>query len=79
MARPLGSRFETLLPIFQRHAVGCYCWGLVSGKTQTIFGWEDRPGTPEPEVWHHDVLHADGTPYDRAEVETIRTLTGARD
>jgi hypothetical protein len=75
MARPHGSRFETHLPIFRDHRVGCYCWGLVAGKTQTIHGWNDRPGTPEPAIWHHDVLRADGSPHDPDEVETIRRLT----
>jgi hypothetical protein len=75
MARPLGSRFETHLPIFREHRVGCWCWGLVAGKTQTIHGWNDRPGTPEPAVWHHDVLRPDGTPYDEREVEALRRLT----
>ncbi len=76
LARRMGSRLETHLPIFQRERVGCYCWGLVSGKTQTIFGWNDRPGTPQPDVWHHDVLHPDGTPYDEREIEVLRRLTG---
>lgn len=77
LARPLGSRIETHLPIFREHGVGSYCWGLVSGRTQTIFGWEDRPGTPEPEIWHHDVLRADGEPFDPREVEVLRMLTQA--
>ncbi len=75
MARELGSRFETHLPIFREHGVGCYSWGFVSGKTQTIHGWSDRPGTPEPAVWHHDVLRADGSPYDPAELDAIRSIT----
>lgn len=77
MARPMGSRFESHLPVFEEEGVGCYCWGLVSGRTQTIHSWEDRPGTPEPAVWHHDVLRRDGTPFDPAEVEAIRAATGA--
>ncbi len=77
MARSRGSRFETHLPIFREQRVGCFCWGLVSGRTQTIFGWEDREGTPEPEVWHHDLLRADGRPFDPAEAETLRRMTGA--
>lgn len=76
MARPHRSRFETHLPIFKEQGVGCYCWGLVSGKTQTIFGWEDKPGTPEPEVWHHDILRPDGTPFDPREVELLKTASG---
>ena len=72
MARPMGSRFESHLPIFKEEDVGCCCWGLVSGRTQTIHGWGDRPGTPEPELWHHDVFREDGTPFDEAEIEAIR-------
>jgi hypothetical protein len=75
LARPLSSRVETHLPIFEEMNVGCYCWGLVSGRTQTIHGWTDRPGTPEPELWHHDLLRPDGTPFDAAEIETIHGLT----
>lgn len=76
MARPHGSRFGTHLPIFKEEGVGCYCWDLVSGKTQTIFGWKDRPGRPEPEVWHHDVLRPDGTPFDPSEVELLQRAIG---
>ena len=35
MARPLGSTFEGVLPIFKQQDVGAYNWGLVLGKTQT--------------------------------------------
>ena len=75
MARSIGSRFESHLPVFKEQKVGCYCWGLVAGKTQTQFAWDDLPGTPEPEVWHHDVLRPDGTPHDEAEVKLIRALS----
>jgi hypothetical protein len=78
MARPIGSRFESHLPVFRDEKVGCYCWGLVSGKTQTIHGWEDRPGSPPPEVWHHDVLRVDGTAFDPAEIEVLRDATRRR-
>ena len=37
MARTRGSRFESPLPIFRREGVGCINWGLVNGKTQTIY------------------------------------------
>ncbi len=76
LARDSGSRFDTHLPIFRRENVGCYNWGLVSGKNQTIYGWEHRGGTEEPAVWHHDILRADGTPYDAGETYLIRQLTG---
>ena len=30
---------------------------------------------PEPAVWFHDVLRADGTPFSTAEVEFLRQFT----
>jgi len=77
MSRPLDSRFETHLPIFKEHQVGCYGWGLVAGKTQTYFAWENPPGeaATEPELWHHDILRADGSAFDRAETDEIRRIT----
>jgi len=54
-------------------------WGLVSGKTQTIYPWDswNETYTEEPPIWFHDILRADGTPFDPAEVEFVRKLTGA--
>ena len=48
------------------------CWGLVRGKTNTIWGWGTKEGAPEPEVWFHDVLHPDGSPYMPVEIDAIR-------
>ena len=75
MARTVGSLVQTHLPIFKEEGVGCFCWGLVSGRTQTIHNWSDRPGTPPPKRWHHDLLHPDGTAYDSEEIEILRRLT----
>ena len=75
MARTRDSRFETHLPIFKRERVGCYNWGLVKGKTQTIYPWGSKPGTPEPDVWFHDILREDGTPFSIEEVEFIKSIT----
>jgi hypothetical protein len=76
MARLLGSRWETDLPVFQAEDVGCLNWGLVNGRTQAQFPWGSPRGAPEPKVWFHDLLHRDGTPYDGAEVAAIREVTG---
>lgn len=70
MARTRGSDFRAQVPIFKRERVACYNWGLVNGKTQTHIAW-----TGESDVWFHDILHADGTPYDAAEVAFIREAT----
>jgi hypothetical protein len=77
MARTQRSLFATHLPIFKVEKVGCYNWGLVSGKTQTVYPWGSPPGAPEPRLWFHDIFRADGTPFDRQEVVVIRKLTGA--
>jgi hypothetical protein len=93
MAREHGTTFQHSLPIFKRHGVGCLNWGLVAGKSQTHFNWQTagrideqrhrgpflKPGDriPEPPLWFHDIFRADGTPFDPAEVEFIRGMTGA--
>ncbi len=76
MARTRHSQFETHLPIFKRRGVGCFNWGLVSGRTNTIFPWGSPQGAPEPDVWFHDIFCKDGTPFDPGEVAFIRTVTG---
>jgi len=76
MARGFGSRFDNVLPIFKAEDVGAMNWGLVSGKTQTIFPWGSKEGSPEPAVWHHDIFRPDGTPFSEAEVRVIREAAG---
>ncbi len=72
-----GSRFQSHLPVFLEHRVGAINWGLVAGKTNTIWGWGswDQPATGEPETWFHDVLRRDGTPYDDEEAAFLRAVT----
>lgn len=77
LRRTGGSFPQTHLPIFKREDVGCINWGLVSGKTQTIFPWGSERGTPEPEVWFHDLFRADGTPFDQREIAVFRALTSS--
>lgn len=83
MARTCGSLVDTHLPVFAQKKVGCINWGMVAGKTNTIYQWQTLPGhwdpsTPlieqesEPNVWFHDLLHADGTPYDRTEIDLFK-------
>ncbi|MGZ4886202.1 MAG: cellulase family glycosylhydrolase, partial [Candidatus Aminicenantales bacterium] len=77
MARTAGSRFDNILPLFKAEDVGAINWGLVSGKTQTIFPWGSKEGSPEPAVWHHDIFRPDGSPFSEAEVRIIREAAGA--
>lgn len=78
MARTRESRVETHLPWLAERAIGCWNWGLVSGRTQTIFPWGTKPGTPEPALWFHDLFRPDGTPYRQEEAEVFRRVTGRR-
>ena len=74
MARTNGSTFEACLPVFRDNTVSCFNWGLVSGRTQTIYAWRDRGDAAEPEVWFHDIFRPDGTPYRKAETDFISSL-----
>jgi hypothetical protein len=79
LSRGSGSTFEAVLPLLKKEKVGAYCWGLVSGKTQTIYPWDSwtKTYTAEPDPWFHDVLRPDGTPYRDEEVALIRRMSGA--
>ena len=70
------SDVATHLPVFKAAGVGCINWGLVSGKTQTIYPWGSPGGQPEPALWFHDLFRGDGTPFNPAETALFRTLTG---
>jgi len=79
MARTRDSKFQTHLPIFKKYKVAAINWGLVAGKSNTIYQW----GTPikdgsEPKTWFHDIFRKDGTAYDPEEIETIKKLTGKK-
>ena len=77
MARTNGSRFESILPLLKERGVGAINWGLVSGKTNTIYAWSTPiPDGSEPPVWFHDVFRKDGTPYDKTETDLIRKMNG---
>ena len=90
MARELGTTFQHSLPIFKKHGVGCYNWGLVAGKSQTHWNWKTveklemlreqgiflKPGDPipEPELWFHDIFRLDGTPFDQKEIDFLKAM-----
>ncbi|MEY2916392.1 MAG: hypothetical protein RIS73_106 [Bacteroidota bacterium] len=75
MARKNNSKFETHLPILKRYNVAAINWGLVSGKSNTIFPWGSKEGSAEPTPWFHDVFRKDGTAYDAKETELIKNLS----
>jgi hypothetical protein len=72
--RQSGNTVESILPLFQRERVGCYNWGLVFGRTQTYMPWGSQPGDPVPELWQHDLFHADGKPFREEEIRLIRQM-----
>ena len=76
MARSRRSTFKTILPVLKKEHVGAINWGLVSGKTNTIYAW-DTPMTDgaEPKLWFHDIFRKDGTPYMTEETDFIRQIT----
>ncbi len=73
LARGYGNGFIRVLPVWVDNNIGAYNWGLVDGKTQTKYPWNswDSTFTTEPKVWHHEVFHTDGRPYDAEEVAVI--------
>jgi hypothetical protein len=77
MSRKSGGSFGSILPYMEEHAIGGFNWGLVSGKTQTIYSWESwtRDVSGEADFWHHDILRKDGTPYLEEEVALFLELT----
>jgi hypothetical protein len=72
MARRYDSISRTHLPYYKMKRAGAFNCGLVSGWTQTIFPWNLPEGAPEPEIWFHDILRRDGTPFDPREFRVIR-------
>lgn len=77
MARTRNSLFGNIMPMLKEENIGAYNWGLVAGKTNTIYAWDTPiPVGEEPPVWFHDIFRKDGTPYKQEEVDLIKRLTG---
>jgi hypothetical protein len=76
MARRNNSTFQDIMPLLKSANIGAINWGLVSGKTNTIFAWDTPlPGVAEPPLWFHDIFRKDGSIYSQEEVEVIQSLT----
>ncbi len=75
MARTAGSTFAECLPLLQKHQITAINWGLVSGKTNTIYpwGWNAEKGVPPQ--WFHDVFQADGALLYPEEGKTFAEVT----
>lgn len=77
MARRNDSKFQNIMPLLRKNNVGAINWGFVSGKTNTIFAWDEpKPNEKEPVLWFHDIYRQDKTPFDANEIEIIKKSTG---
>ena len=77
MARRNDSKFQNIMPLLKKYNVGAINWGFVSGKTNTIFAWDEpKPNEKEPVLWFHDILRKDKTPFDQNEVDIIKKMNG---
>lgn len=77
LARSAGSTVD-LLAVFAEEGVDAINWGLVDGRTQTRFPWRSwTEEVADDEPWFHELLRADGSPYDEAEAGTFRRITRA--
>ena len=77
MARSNGSTFEACTPFMKERGVGAINWGLVSGKTQTIYPWGWSEDKGEPEIFFHDVFHPHGSFLYPEEQEHIRRVVAS--
>jgi hypothetical protein len=77
LARTNGNLFKTHLPFFKAHKIAAFNWGLVAGKTQTIYSWLSKKGDPRPDLWYHDIFFEDGRPYNKQEIDFIKSILKA--
>lgn len=76
MARRNNSLFTNIMPILKKNNIGAINWGLVSGKSNTKYAWDEPLSDgSEPKLWFHEIFHPDGTPYKQEEVDLIKSLT----
>jgi hypothetical protein len=76
MARLRNSRFDNIMPLLKANNVAAINWGLVAGKTNTMYAWDTPiPSGEEPKIWFHDIFRPDGTPFSTKEVAFIKSIT----
>ena len=76
MARRNNSLFTNIMPILKKENIGAINWGLVAGKSNTKYAWDEPiPDGSEPSLWFHEIFRPDGTPYKQEEVDLIKRLT----
>jgi hypothetical protein len=80
MSRGNGSFFDPNLGYLKSQGVSALNWGLVDGKSQTIYPWDSwtKQYDSEPTLWFHDIFRRDGSPYRPEEVSYIRDITQSK-
>lgn len=79
MARRNNSLFTNIMPILKAQNIGAINWGLVDGKSNTKYAWDEPiPDGSEPKLWFHEIFHRNGKPYKQEEVDLIKSLTGKK-
>lgn len=80
MARTRNSRFSNILRLLKANHVGAINWGLVWGKSNTIYEWSKTIADgSQPDEWFHDIFYPNGQPYRQDEIDLIRKLTARLD
>jgi len=76
MARPQHSTFDPNLGYLQNVSVFAFNWGFVSGRSQTVYPWDSwvTQYNESLDLWFHDVLRGDGSPFNQSEYAYIRTV-----
>jgi hypothetical protein len=77
MARRNNSLFSNIMPILKEQNIGAINWGLVDGKSNTKYAWDEpiQDGS-EPKLWFHEIFRKNGSPYKQEEVDLIKKLSG---
>jgi ketosteroid isomerase-like protein len=70
-----GSEVAPSLAVFAAEGVGCLNWGLVRGRSNTIYHWGSVAGAPVPARWFHDLLEPDGRAHDPEEIQWFKEYT----
>ncbi|MFY0689297.1 MAG: cellulase family glycosylhydrolase [Cyclobacteriaceae bacterium] len=79
MARRNNSLFSNIMPILKDQGIGAINWGLVDGKSNTKYAWDEPIADgAEPALWFHEIFRNDGSPYKQEEVDLIKELTSSQ-
>ena len=82
MARGKNSTFNPHMGYLKNMHISAFNWGVVSGKTQTIYPWDSSndpnpyEGIDDPDPWFHDIFRPDGTARYEEEANYIKSVTG---